>query len=320
MPQPMWRTTTAALLLSTTTGLAADQPPPALEEIIVTAQKRAQSVQDVPLAVTAVSQEMMVDQGIYDIVDLQRAVPSLTVVEGYNRANQTAIVIRGIGTIGTQPAFEGSVGTYIDGVYRSRPGMALSSMLDIDRVEVLRGPQGTLFGKNTTAGALTMTSVEPDAEFRAGGEITLGDYNRQRFQAYVNGGLGDTISARLAVLKDQRDGYTKALFEHDDYGNLDTQAIKLSLLWDATDNLALKLIADYADSGEVCCFGNPVPYDREKNLTGGPFNDYYREAAQANFNTDIDLLNLDPDDRENQNNVEPRTDNTEQGLVSAAGN
>jgi iron complex outermembrane receptor protein len=315
MLQSMWRTTTAVLLLSTTTGLAADQPPLALEEIIVTAQKRAQSVQDVPLAVTAVSQEMMVDQGIYDIIDLQRAVPSLTVVEGYNRANQTAIVIRGIGTIGTQPAFEGSVGTYIDGVYRSRPGMALSSMLDIDRVEVLRGPQGTLFGKNTTAGALTMTSVEPDAEFRAGGEITLGDYNRQRFQAYVNGGLGDSVSARLAVLKDQRDGYTKALFEHDDYGNLDTEAIKLSLLWEATDNLALKLIADYADSGEVCCFGNPVPYDREKSLTGGPFNDYYREAAQANFNTDIDLLALDPDDRENQNNVEPRTDNTEQGLV-----
>jgi iron complex outermembrane recepter protein len=307
--------TITALLLCSITGVAADQSHMALEEIIVTAQKRAQSVQDVPLAVTAMSREMMVDQSIYDIVDLQKAIPSLTVVAGYNRANQTAIVIRGIGTIGTQPAFEGSVGTYIDGVYRSRPGMALSSMLDIARVEVLRGPQGTLFGKNTTAGALSLTSVEPDSEFRAGGELTLGDYERQRMQAYVNGALGDSVTARLAVLKDQRDGYTEALFEHDDYGNLNTEGVKLSLAWDVTDSLVLKLIADYADSSEVCCFGNPVAYDREKSLTGGAFTDYYRDAAQANFNTDIDLMDLDPDDRESQNNVEPHTDSTEQGLV-----
>ncbi|MEH6589024.1 MAG: TonB-dependent receptor [Halioglobus sp.] len=315
MFQSVWRFVTAVLLLSLTTDLLADQPSLALEEIIVTAQKRAQSVQDVPLAVTAISQEMMVDQNIYDIVDLQKAVPSLTVVKGYNRANQTAIVIRGIGTIGTQPAFEGSVGTYIDGLYRSRPGMALSSMLDIARVEVLRGPQGTLFGKNTTAGALSMTSVEPDSEFGAGGELTLGNYDRQRLQGYVNGALGESVSARLALLKDQRDGYTEALFEHDDYGNLDTEAVKLSLAWDVTDSLLVKLITDYADSSEVCCFGNPVPYNRQESLTGGPFTDYYRDTAQANFNTDIDLMALDPDDRENQNNVEPRTDNTEQGLV-----
>jgi iron complex outermembrane receptor protein len=287
----------------------------ALEEIIVTAQKRAQSLQDVPLAITALSAEMMADQNIYNIVDLQKAVPSLTVIRGYNLANQVPIIIRGMGTIGTQPAFEGSVGTSVDGIYRSRPGMVLSSMLDIGRVEVLRGPQGTLFGKNTTAGALTMTTNEPQREFGYGGEITVGDYDRQRFAGHVTGALGDSVAARLALLSDQRDGFTEAVFEHDDYGDLNTQAAKLGLLWEVNDDLLVKLTADYSDSDEVCCFGNPVPYNRAMSLTGGPLTDYYREAAQANFDTDRDLLALDPDDRENQNNVQPGNDNTEKGLV-----
>ncbi len=172
----------------------AQQSSLALEEIIVTAQKRAQSLQDVPIAITAFSQEMLQNQNIRDVLDLQKAVPSLTIIKGYNRANGVPVIIRGMGTIGAQPAFEGSVGTYVDGVYRSRPGMVLSSMLDIGQVEVLRGPQGTLFGKNTTAGAITMTSNEPEQEFGYGGEVTLGDYDRQRFTGHVTGALGDQYS------------------------------------------------------------------------------------------------------------------------------
>jgi iron complex outermembrane receptor protein len=305
----------AALLVISAAPVSAQEQSLALEEIIVTAQKRAQSVQDVPLAVTALSAEAMANQNIYDIIDLQRAVPSLTVSQVYNRANQSPISIRGIGSTGTQPAFEGSVGVYIDSVYRSRPGMALTSMLDIARLEVLRGPQGTLFGKNTVAGALTMTSARPTAELKYGGELTLGDYDRQRIQAYVSGPLGESVSARLALLKDKRSGFTEALFEHDDYGDLNTEALKLTLDWDVNDELMIRFIADYADSEEVCCFGNPVAFQRGRSLTGGPFNDYYRQAAQANFNTTIDLLDLNPDDRENQNNFEPGNDNTDQGLV-----
>jgi iron complex outermembrane recepter protein len=98
-----------------------------LEEVIVTAQKRAQSLQDVPIAITAISQEMLQDQNIFDVLDLQKAVPSLTIIKGYNRANGVPVVIRGMGTLGAQPAFEGSVGTYVDGVYRARPGMSRCS-------------------------------------------------------------------------------------------------------------------------------------------------------------------------------------------------
>lgn len=286
-----------------------------LEEIIVTAQKREQSVQDVPVAITALSGEMMLDQNVYDIVDLERVVPSVRVIPGYNRANGTPLIIRGQGTIAAQPAFEGSVGTYIDGIYRSRPGMALSSLLDIGRVEVVRGPQGTLFGKNTTAGALTITSNGPEREFDAAIELTTGDYDRQRVTAHITGPLSEHLSARLAVLSDERDGFTEALFEHDDYGNLNNQAARLSFLWENDESLSAKLILDYAESDEICCFGGAVPYQRERSLTGGPFNDYYRETAQANFNTDIDLINLPPGSRSNQNNVEPSNENEDAGLV-----
>jgi iron complex outermembrane receptor protein len=286
-----------------------------LEEVIVNAQKRAQSLQDVPLAITAVSQELMYDRNVYDIVDLQRLVPSLTVVKGYNRANGTPIIIRGMGTIAAQPAFEGSVGVYIDGIYRSRPGMALTGMLDMGSVEVLRGPQGTLFGKNTTAGAMTLTSNEPQEEFGYGAEVTLGDYDRRRFSGYVTGPLGENLTARLAFLGDESDGFTKALFDHDDYGGYDTLSGKASFIWTPTERLSAKLIVDVSDADEVCCFGNPVPFQRDMSLTDGAFTDYYREAAQANFNTDIDLMNLDPDDLENQNNVQPENDTQEEGLV-----
>jgi iron complex outermembrane receptor protein len=297
---------------------AAEQSALVLEEVIVTAQKRSQSLQEVPIAITAFSQVMMQNQNIFDVLDLQRSVPSLTIIKGYNLANGVPVMIRGMGTLGAQPAFEGSVGTYVDGVYRARPGMVLTSMLDIGQVEVLRGPQGTLFGKNTTAGAITLTSNEPEQEFGYSGEATLGDYDRQRFTGHVTGPLGESVLGRVAVLSDQRDGFTKALFEHDDYGDMDTQAIKGSLVWAAHDDINLKLIADYSDSNEVCCFGNPVPLNREASLVRDPavgLNDYYQQAAMANFNTGIDLMALDPDDRESQVNSQPSNDNTEQGLV-----
>ncbi len=303
----------AAVLAAALPCLAAAQG--ALEEVVVTAQKRAQSLQDVPIAITAFNQQMMRDRNIFDVLDLQREVPSLTIIEGYNRANGVPVVIRGMGTFGAQPAFEGSVGTYIDGIYRARPGMVLSSMLDLGQVEILRGPQGTLFGKNTTAGALTMTTNTPEDEAGYSAEATLGDYDRRRFVGHVTGPITDSLLGRFAALTDQRDGYTEAVFFHDDYDDLDIWSVKGSLVWQATDDLGVKLIADYSDANEVCCFGNPVPHNRAMSMTGGDLEAFNRERAQANFNTDIDLLTLDPADRETQNNVEPGNDNEEGGLV-----
>jgi iron complex outermembrane recepter protein len=108
---------------------------------------------------------MMADQNIFEIADIGRSVPSISIVKGYNKAAQTPVFIRGMGTLGTSPSFDGSVGTYIDGLYRSRPGMALATMLDVGRIKVLKGPQGTLFGKNSTAGAVTIYSIDPSHDF-----------------------------------------------------------------------------------------------------------------------------------------------------------
>ena len=157
--------------------------------------------------------------------------------------------------------------------------MVLSSMLDLGQVEILRGPQGTLFGKNTTAGAITMTSNAPEEEFGYGGEITLGDYDRQRFVGHVTGPLGDSVLGRLALLSDKRDGYTEAVFDHDDYDDLNNWSAKGSLLWQANERIDIKLIVDYSDSNEICCFGNPVGYNRAMSQTGGALDDYDRETA-----------------------------------------
>lgn len=306
--------TTAALALPCVVTMA-QEPALVLEEIIVSAQKREQGLQEVPIAISAFTAEMLTDRNIYNIVDLQHAIPSLIVTRGYNLANGVPLVIRGMGTIGAQPSFEGSVGSYVDGIYRSRPGMVLSSMLDIGKVEVLRGPQGTLFGKNTTAGALNITSNRPAEEFGYGAEITVGDYSRQRLAGHVTGPLTDTLRGRLAILSDQRDGFTEAVYAHNDYDDLDTTAARLSLQWTPGDTLSIDLIADYSDSSSVCCFGNPVPYNRAGSLTGGPFDQYYRAVTEANFGAAVDLLALDADDRATQNNVEPSNENTDAGLV-----
>jgi iron complex outermembrane recepter protein len=309
------RTLSVAMAIAATTSYT--QPSfAALEEVVVTAQKRTQNLQDVPVAVTAITETMMADENIFDIADLTKAVPSISIVKGYNKAAQTPVFIRGIGTLGTSPSFEGSVGTYFDGIYRSRPGMALSTLLDVGRIEVLKGPQGTLFGKNNTAGAVTIYSIDPSHEFGYGGEVTLGDYDRQRVVGYVEGGLTDNIAARLSGMFDQRDGFTEAFANHDDYGELDTTAYKLNVVWDATDTLTAKVILDYSDSTENCCFGNQVPLNREGGLTDGPLGDYYLQTSQANFDTGENLLTLDPNDRKNQNNVNPNSDNTDWGIMA----
>ena len=132
-----------------------------IEEVIVTAQKREQSVQDVPIAVSAFSQDFLDEAGVDDILELQFFVPGLTIANNQT-AGQTNINIRGVGTAGNSLSLESSVGIYIDGVYRSRQTSAIGDLVDVERVEVLKGPQGTLFGKNTASGAIQFLTRKPD--------------------------------------------------------------------------------------------------------------------------------------------------------------
>src|SRR6202046_4512063 len=179
---------------------------PALEEIIVTAQKRSENLQDVPISVVAINAQQAQDAGITNIRNLAILTPGLTVTSEGNEAITTAR-IRGIGTVGDNPGLESSVGVNIDGVYRPRNGVAFGDLGEIDQIEVLYGPQGELFGKNNDAGVINVTTKRPSSTFGATAEVTGGNFNDREVSASVTGPVGSISAARLYVSYQRRDGW-----------------------------------------------------------------------------------------------------------------
>ena len=203
----------ATLALSTSTSAfaqkaaaAADEETPADGEIIVVAQGRAQALADVPLAISAVTAETLQNTGANDIRQLNQVAPSLLVSSTGSEANGSARV-RGIGTVGDNPGLESSVAVFIDGVYRSRSGIGLNELGEIERVELLRGPQGTLFGRNASAGLISIISKKPSFTFGANAEGTYGNYNYIRASGGVTGPITDTLAARIDGVYVKRDGF-----------------------------------------------------------------------------------------------------------------
>ena len=172
-----------------------------VDTVVVTAQKRKENLQDVPIVVTVVNKQLLQDSGVRDIKDLSKLTSGLTVTSTASEATTTAR-IRGVGTVGDNPGLEPSVGVVIDGVYRPRNGVGFNDLGDVDQIEVLKGPQGTLFGKSTSAGVISITTAEPT--FKPGGsaEFTAGNYNEVGGSAEVHGALpvlgGDTVAASRA--------------------------------------------------------------------------------------------------------------------------
>jgi iron complex outermembrane recepter protein len=180
--------------------------PPALTEIIVTAQKREQNIQDVPISVIALSAQQLKDSGVYDIKDMTALTPGLTVTSTTDE-NSTTARIRGIGTVGDNPGLESSVGVVIDGVYRPRNGVGFGNLGEIEQIEVLEGPQGELFGKNNDAGVINITTKRPSTTFGATAEISAGNFNDREASASVTGPVGSMSAARLYVGYQRRDGW-----------------------------------------------------------------------------------------------------------------
>src|SRR3954468_3497820 len=174
-------------------------------DIVVTAQGRRQLLQDVPLAVQAVNGEQLQNSGANDIRQLNQLAPSLLVSSTGTEANGSAR-IRGIGTVGDNPGLESSVAVFIDGVYRSRSGIGLNELGEIDRVEVLRGPQGTLFGRNASAGLINVISKSPRFTPEVYGEATFGNYDLRRLSGGITGPITDTLAARVDFVGVKRDG------------------------------------------------------------------------------------------------------------------
>lgn len=209
-----------------------------LEKIIVTAQKRSQSLQEVPLSVSAVTGDKLAEAGIENLQDLSSYIPNLKIVDG---GLTPQMYIRGIGS-GTNQGFEQSVGTYLDGIYVGRSLLSRSSFMDLERVEVLRGPQNILFGQSSIAGAISLVSAKPTDELEAmfSAKYTP-EYNATELNGFVSGSLFDGVSARLALRDLKDDGYLKNTVNGNDQPELDEQSARLTFLWDVSSNFSATL-------------------------------------------------------------------------------
>ena len=209
-----------------------------LEEIIVTAQQRAESLQEVPVSVAAVTAEKMSDAGVVDLQGLSEYVPNFTINE---TGISTTITIRGISS-GINPGFEQSVGMYNDGVFYGRGQLARIPMIDMERVEVMRGPQGILFGKNSIAGAVSQITAKPTDEFE--GSITAlyePDHGEEDLRLVLSGPLAENFSGRLALLTRDLDGYVKNAFNGQDEQQESEDVIRASLRWDINEDVTANL-------------------------------------------------------------------------------
>ncbi|MEO0982431.1 MAG: TonB-dependent receptor [Pseudomonadota bacterium] len=228
-----------------------------MNQITVTATRREESIQDVPIAVTAVSPEELQRQGVKDLRTLGSLSASFNLNSSQTESQGTTIRIRGVGTTGNNIGLESAVGVFLDGVYLARPGIALGDLVDLEQIEVLRGPQGTLFGRNTSAGALNITTRKPDLQQADGfANFTYGNLGQINFQ----GGFGlpviqDQLGIRISGAYRERDGILTNPTLGTESGNRDRFLVRGQALWEPTDNFSFRLIGDYSEADEQCCDG-----------------------------------------------------------------
>jgi outer membrane receptor protein involved in Fe transport len=240
------------------------------ETIVVTAQGRVQVLQDVPIAVTAIGGDAMKNSGASDIRQLNQLAPSLLVSSTGSEANGSARV-RGIGTVGDNPGLESSVAVFIDGVYRSRSGIGLNELGEIERIEVLRGPQGTLFGRNASAGLINIISKKPSFTLGGYGEATIGNYNLRRVALGLTGPISDALAFRIDGVGVKRDGFYDDVNNGTDVNDRKRFFTRGQLLFEPNDLLSIRLIADYSKRDEKCCAA--VYVNNEINSNVGALND-----------------------------------------------
>jgi iron complex outermembrane recepter protein len=233
-----------------------------LQEVVITAQKREQNLQDVPIAVIALSGQELRDAGVTDLKNLQVLTPGVTVTSTTSE-NSTTARIRGIGTVGDNVGLESSVGVVIDGVYRPRNGVGFGDLGEIDRIEVLEGPQGELFGKNNDAGVINIVTQRPSSTFGVTGEITGGNYDDREIRGSVTGPVGDISAFRLFAAYQKRDGFLDV--DNGAGPNTDDRAndrnfytVRGQYLVTPNNDVNLLIIGDFTRRNEVCCQATPT--------------------------------------------------------------
>ena len=229
-----------------------------LDTIKVTARRREESIQDVPVAISAFGEEELKDLQASAIDGLQGAVPNANIVQGRGSANSVNAFIRGIGQPDALQTFDPGVGLYVDDVYYSRINGALFSLFDVSQVEVLRGPQGTLYGKNSTGGAIKVNTKNPFDHEGGSAEVLLGDYGRKEGRVYFSGKLGDTVAASIAAAKITNDGYVENRAGGDDFNDDDTEALRLKLAFSPSENFRATLAIDHTKQDANLSMGRPM--------------------------------------------------------------
>jgi iron complex outermembrane recepter protein len=267
-------------------------------DIVITAQGRRQLLQDVPLAVQAVGGEQLQNTGATDIRQLNQLAPSLLVSSTGTEANGSAR-IRGIGTVGDNPGLESSVAVFIDGVYRSRSGIGLNELGEVERIEVLRGPQGTLFGRNASAGLIHVITERPDFDFGGYAEASYGNYDYMRGAVGVTGPISEQIAYRLDAIYTRRDGYYDVINAANGTENHVNDRNRIfargQLLFEPNDDLSFRFIGDYTHRSESCCGAVYVGTAETFDPTPGVFGDFAvrqpGEGGSPDGNRIIDVLN-----------------------------
>lgn len=229
-------------------------------DIVVTAQRRSESLQRVPASVEVLSGAQLQAAHISNLASVQEVSPSLIVTQSSN-PSAGVFTVRGIGTAVTDRGFEQSVGVYIDGVFRGRPGAALQDLLDIERVEVLRGPQSTLFGRNNAAGAINITTSLPDLNaLGVYAEGTYGNYDAVQARLSVSVPIvTDKLALRVAFAENYRDGYLDApILPRGNTNSQDRQSVRAQLYWSPSDDTQVRLIGDYSQLNDRCCSYLPL--------------------------------------------------------------
>jgi len=272
-----------------------------LEQIIVTARKKEENLQQAPQAVTALTSLALLENGVRNLFDLNQVVPNIEVQAANGNSQVANVFIRGIGQRNQTPMIDSGVGIYMDGVYLGRADGALLDVNDIASVQVLRGPQGTLFGKNTTGGAVMFTTNRPSEVFEASVETRIGNYGRQDSSFVVNVPIAETLLSRLSVTKIGRDGYLENGFDGKSYANEDRISAIGQLRWLASEDLTIDLNLNYSDTDQSArlqeCIQVPGIIGWQATInnalqvlpsTGRTYGDFCQDAT--NFGDERDVI------------------------------
>ena len=269
-------------------SVAAEEP--AESEIIVTATRRSVALSNVPIAISAISAEALQNSGATDIRALNQLSSSLLVSSSQSEAAGGGARIRGIGTVGDNPGLESSVATFIDGVYRNRSGVALTELGAIERIEVLRGPQGTLFGRNASAGLINVITQGPSFDESGTAEASYGNYDYMRFGLGLTGPINEKIAYRIDGIYTKRDGFLKESGDYAgstgrDFNDRDRWLVRGQLKFAPSDVLSVRLIADYAKRDEQCCAATYLPAIERYRAADGSIST--RPNGFARLETDL---------------------------------